>query len=85
MGTDLDRDATLALAERLYALVSEFAHDANNLVMQLTVGHDMLSKQLEMETATSEELEQIKQYAQNVTTIARDLNQLLEQARPDDE
>ncbi|MEE2675290.1 MAG: hypothetical protein VX466_15955 [Myxococcota bacterium] len=85
MGTDLDPDATLVLAESLYALASEFAHDANNLVMQLTAGHEVLSKQLGMETATAEELEQIKRCAQNVTTITRDLNDLLERARPDGE
>jgi len=85
MSAELDSDATLQLAEDLYALASEFAHDANNLVMQLTAGHEILSKQLDFTTATAEELEQIERLARNITTITRDLDNLLERVRPDEE
>ena len=83
MATKLDPDATLLLAENLYALASEFAHDANNLVMQLIAGHELLRVKLNFPTATLDELEQIERSAQNVTTIAHDLGELIERVRPD--
>ena len=82
MATELDRDAMLLLAENLFVLASEFAHDANNLVLQLVAGHEMLGSKLDVPLVTAEELQRITRYSQNVTTIARDLEELLKRVRP---
>lgn len=78
----LDRVATLALAENLSALASEFVHDANNLVLLLLAGHEQLEAELGSALATPEELDGLTRYSQNLTTIARDLERLLDRAEP---
>jgi hypothetical protein len=85
MAEDLDREATLELAEKLSALASEFAHDANNLVLQLLAGHEILNDDLGSPLATPDELEGITRRSQNVTTIARDLEALLKRTGPGDD
>jgi hypothetical protein len=85
MAEDLDREATLELAEKLSALASEFAHDANNLVLQLLAGHEILNDELGSPLAPPDELEGITRRSQNVTTIARDLEALLKRTGPGDD
>ncbi len=70
------------MAETLSVLASEFAHDANNLVLQILGANELLGTQLGSPLATQAELDQISLYAHNVTTIAHDLEELLERSRP---
>ena len=73
-----DPESLLALAGALAASTSEFAHDANNLVLQIVAAHELAGDRLGSPIATEDELEQLIAYARNVTTIARDLAQLVE-------
>lgn len=78
----LDRESVLRLAESLAAMASEFAHDANNLVLQVVMAQELAGDSLGSPIATEPEIERITQAARNVTTIARDLARLVEQHGP---
>jgi len=75
----LDRASLLELASSLAASTSEFAHDANNLVLQVMAAREIIGDQLESPIATEEEIEKLVGYARNVSTIARDLARLVDE------
>jgi len=75
----LDQASLLELASSLAASTSEFAHDANNLVLQVMAAQEIIGDQLESPIATEEEIERLVGYARNVSTIARDLARLVEE------
>jgi len=82
--TPLDQRSLIALADSLAASTSEFAHDANNLVLQVIAAHEMVGDKLGTPIATDDELEVLMGYARNLSTIARDLARLVEESDPTD-
>ena len=74
----MDQASLLELATSLAASTSEFAHDANNLVLQVLAAQEILGDQLEAPIATEDEIAKLLGYARNVSTIARDLARLVE-------
>ena len=79
-----DARSLLALANSLAASTSEFSHDANNLVLQVVAAHEMVGDQLGAPIATDDEIEVLMGYARNLSTIARDLAQWVEENDPSD-
>ena len=82
--TAWDQRSLIALADSLAASTSEFAHDANNRVLQVIAAHEMVGDKLGTPIATDDELEVLIGYARNLTTIARDLARLVEESDPTD-
>ena len=77
-----DQESLLELASSLAASTSEFAHDANNLVLQVIAAHEIVGDRLAAPIGTEEELDQLMRYARNITTISRDLARLVEENDP---
>ena len=77
-----DAASLLEFAGSLAASSSEFAHDANNLVLQVVAAQEIVGDKLGSPIATDEEIAKLMEYARNISTIARDLALLVESKTP---
>jgi len=67
-------ESMLTFAEKLSALANEFAHDANNVVLELTAANRDLGHPLR----STDELDRIDRYSRNIALLAREIEMLLE-------